>query len=321
MKTCADIPFGEQFGKHKVAPYRESIYVGYRYYDKKPEAIRYPFGHGLSYTSFAYSDLSVSHADGRIAATFTVANTGERDGAEVVQLYVGSNADSAVFKAEKELKAFSKVYLKAGESMSVTLSFAESDLAYYNVKERRWVVENGEYAVLIGASSRDIRLSAKLTVTGQAEAIAPYSEEIMEGYRSIADGKVTDTVFEALLGREIPAEPALTPYTIESPFSDFQNTRMGRFLYNSIMNGIAAQGKGIDKLPEGSEKDERIKNQQFILRFIPTNCPRAMIQSGGGRMQMNMARAITDLANGHILKAIGAIAKKDKPLPLPCEEK
>lgn len=321
MNTCEDIPFGGEFGKHKIVPYRESIFVGYRYYDKAPDKIRYPFGHGLSYTTFAYSDLQITQKDGQVTASLTISNIGRRDGAEIVQLYVGNNENSAVFKAEKELKAFCKIYLKAGEEKTVTLTFLESDIAYYHVGEHAWVVEDGDYAILIGASSRDIRLTGHIDISGHPDVTAPYTDKIANAYQSVADGSVTDAAFETLLGRQIPAEPVLVPYTIESPIGDFQNTKLGRFLYNSVINGIAAQGKGIDKLPEGSEKNEQIKNQQFVLRFIPCNCPRALIQSGGGRMQMNMAYAMTYLANGHIIKAIKAALKKDRPLPLPCENR
>lgn len=320
MKHGEDIPFGDQFGQHKIVPYRESIYVGYRYYDKTPEKICYPFGHGLSYTSFDYSDLTIRHEDGRITATLTVTNSGSVSGGEVVQLYVGKNKNSAVFKAEKQLKAFAKVYLAPKESKTVTLSIDQSELAYYHVKAHTWVVEDGIYPICVGASSRDIRLTGEVEISNQAKCAAPYSEAVVDAYDHIADGKVTDAVFEAMYGAKIPAEPPVTPYTTESPLRDFQNTKMGRFLYNTIMNGVAAQGKGIEKMPEGTEKDERIKNQNFILRFIPTNCPRAMTQSGGGRMQMNMARAITEVANGHIFRAIKEVLGGDKPEKLPCEK-
>lgn len=320
MKKCADIPFGDQFGKHIIVPYRESIYVGYRYFDKATDKIRYPFGHGLSYTSFTYSDLKIVHTNGRVSVNLTVTNTGSVNGAEVVQVYAGKNNNTAVFKAEKELKAFTKVYLEAGESKTVILTFAEEDLAYYNISTQSWIVENGTYPILVGASSRDIRLNGFIEVIGHNAVTVPYTGDVVASYEAIAEGKVTDTVFEKLLGHTIPAESAVYPYTIESPISDFQNSKMGKFLYNSVINGIAAQGKGIEKLPEGPEKDERIKNQTFILRFIPCNSPRALIQSGGGRMQMNMARAITELANGHIIKAIKEIVSGDKPTKLPCEE-
>lgn len=319
MKSCADIPFGEYFGRGKVAAYRESIYVGYRYYDKAPQKICYPFGHGLSYTSFAYSNLSVEHKDSTVTASLTLTNTGNVNGAEVVQLYIGKNPGTSVFKAEKELKAFCKVYLQAGESKRVTLTFDEADLAYYNTN-CGWVIENGTYPILIGSSSRNIHLTAEIDVSGHEESPVPYSAAVVDAYEGIAENKVTDALFASLLGREIPAEPAVYPYTIESPLSDFQHNAIGRFLYNTIMNGVAAQGKNIEKMPEGDEKDERIKNQNFIMRFIPTNCPRAMIQSGGGRMQMNIARAIAQIANGHIIKAIREATKKDPPSKLPCEE-
>lgn len=320
MKRCDDIPFGDQYGKHKVVTYPESIFVGYRYFDKAPAKIRYPFGHGLSYTTFAYSDLHIQHKDGTVTANVTVTNTGKAAGAEVVQLYAGKNCGSQVFKAEKELRTFTKVYLAPGESKTVTLSFAEKDLSYYNVKTNAWVLENGSYPILVGASSRDIRLNGQVEISGQSAIPAPYAKEIVDAYEQIEAGKVTDPIFEKLLGYKIPAEPPVYPYTIESPISDFQHTKLGRFLYRSVLNGIAAQDKGLDKMPEGPEKDARIKGQSFVLRFIPSNSPRALIQSGGGRMQMNMAYAIAELANGHFIKAIKAVTGGEKPAKLPCEE-
>lgn len=320
MKACTDIPFGTEYGKGKVFPYREGIYVGYRYFDKVTDKIRYPFGHGLSYTSFEYSDLKIEKVGDAYVVNVTVTNTGTRDGAEVVQLYVGKNDNTKVFKADKELKAFGKVYLKAGESKILILSVQESDFAYYNVKEQAWVVENGNYPIYVGASSQDIRRTGMVEITGYEEVDSPYSTAVGDGYENIANSGISDKVFEELLGNKIPAESPLTPITIESPISDFVHTKMGKFLYNSVLNGIAAQGKDIEKLPEGPEKDERIKNQDFVLRFIPCNCPRALIQSGGGRMQMNFAYAMADLANGHIIKAIKDVVIADKPEPLPCEQ-
>ncbi len=320
VRTCADIPFGDQFGRHKVVPYRESIFVGYRYYDKAPDKIRYPFGFGLSYTSFSYGDLHLEHTDGIITAALTVTNTGRRDGAEVVQLYVGKNEKTAVYKAEKELRAFTKVYLKSGESKSVTLTFTEADLAYYHTALHRWVVENGHYSVLAGASSRDIRLTGSIEITGQEQVPPPCSAGTAAAYDAIAERGIPDSVFAQVLGRPIPQEPPALPYTIESPLSDLTNSPMGRFLYRCVHTVASALGRDIRRLPEGPEKEERIKNQRFLLDLIPSNSPRSLIQSGGGMAQMHMARAAIELANGHILRAVRLAVKREKPLPLPCEE-
>lgn len=322
MKTCTDIPFGEQYSKHKIEQYRENIYVGYRFFDRVPEKIRYPFGYGLSYTEFAYRDLIVSRIDGEITATLTVTNIGERDGSEVVQLYVGKNANAKVFKADKELKAFAKVYLQAGESRKVTMKFKEADLAYYHTKNHEWVVENGTYPILVGANSRDIRLKLDLTVNGYPKVEAPYSKETVEAYEKIAVCEISDQVFEETIGRPIPEEPAVLPYTLESSLMDYQNTRMGRLIRKAILWGLTLDGKKYERLPEGRERDALLKNQQFILNLVPRNCPRSLMQSGGGgALQMNLAHAITELANGHVWRAIGLAIRGERKISLPCEAK
>ncbi len=322
MKTVGDIPFGQHYSKSKIEQYRESIYVGYRYFDKASERVRYPFGYGLSYTTFDYRNLIISRVDGLITATLTVTNSGERDGAEVVQLYVGKNANTKVYKADKELKAFAKVRLKAGESRKVELKFNEADLAYYHTKEHSWVVENGTYPILVGANSRDIRLKLDLTVDGHEKAESPYRPEVVKTYERIASGAIPDPIFEEILGHPIPEEPPVLPYTLESSLMDYTHTRMGRLIRKAIHFGLSLDGKKYERLPEGRERDALLKNQQFILNLVPRNCPRSLIQSGGGGiLQMNLAHAINELANGHVWKAIILAVKGEKKLPLPCEEK
>lgn len=321
MKTCEDIPFGDRFSRKKIEQYRENIYVGYRFFDEIPEKIRYPFGFGLSYTAFAYRDLQVSQKDGKILADVTVENIGERTGSEVIQLYVGRNANSAVFKARKELKAFEKVTLAPGEVRTVALEIPESELAYYNTKEKAWVLENGEYPIQIAASARDIKLSRVVTISGQRQAEHPYSDTTVKAYRDIFCGEIPDEVFAETLGYSIPEEPAVRPYTIESPISDYTNNTAGRFVYSCITKGIAFTGRAVDNMPDGSEKDALIKNNRFILKLIPRNCARSLIQSSGGIAQMNTARAVTEFANGHFLRALWQLLKGGKPRPLPCNEK
>lgn len=320
MKTCDDIPFGEQFSRSKNELYRENIYVGYRFFDEAPDKIRYPFGYGLGYTTFAYRDLEVRQENGRIIAEVTVENVGERPGSEVVQLYAGRNATSAVFKARKALKAFTKIKLEPGESARVVLEICEEDLAYYNTKESRWVLENGEYPIQVASSAADMKLSRVVTISGQPEAQAPYAEKTVKEYRGIASGTISDEAFAETLGYPIPEEPPVLPYTIESPFNDYQNNGAGRFIFSCISKGIAFTGRKVDKMPEGGAKDELIKNNRFILELIPRNCPRSLIQSSGGIAQMNVARAVTDFANGHFLRAVCELLRGGKPLPLPCKE-
>ena len=195
----ADTPARENFGGDgPTVEYREGLYVGYRYYDTAGVPTAFPFGYGLSYTSFAYSDLNADEN----GVSLTVTNTGSCAGAEVVQLYV-AKPDAKIFRPAKELKGFVKVQLEAGESKTVTIPLDDKAFRYWNVVTDRWEVEGGSYQLLVGASSTDIRLSAAVTVAGTG-APDPYAGKALEHYRTAQVQSVPDAEFEALLGRPIP---------------------------------------------------------------------------------------------------------------------
>ncbi|MFE6386914.1 glycoside hydrolase family 3 C-terminal domain-containing protein [Nocardiopsis dassonvillei] len=154
-------------GENSAVLYGEGLYVGYRWYDARDMEVAFPFGHGLSYTSFAYSDLELEQDGAGITAHLTVTNTGDRTGREVVQFYV-AKPDSAVSRAPRELKGFTGVTLEPGRSERVSVLLSREDLAYWEVRADRWVVEGGEYVVSAGASSRDLRATAAIAVEGDA---------------------------------------------------------------------------------------------------------------------------------------------------------
>ncbi len=155
-------------GNGRYIEYKEGPFVGYRYYDKHPEKIRYPFGHGLSYTSFDYSEpeteiKSVTEPFDEIHLSFKISNTGEITGKEAWQLYV-AKPDSITRRPEKELKAFGKIELMPGETKTIEAVLTHRDFAYYNPYMKDWVVENGQYQIMIGSSSRDIYLEEAVTI-------------------------------------------------------------------------------------------------------------------------------------------------------------
>lgn len=158
----------EQYpGVGQIGKYSEGLFFGYRHHDKRNVAPQFPFGHGLSYTTFEFSNVKVARPQIKVGEGQTVEvqvkNTGRRAGAEVVQLYV-QDVKSSVERPVKELKAFAKVMLKPGESKRLQLSLNERSMAYYDVAQKKWVVEPGEFKVLIGSSSRDIKLNASFEV-------------------------------------------------------------------------------------------------------------------------------------------------------------
>ena len=196
-----DTPAAHYFpGKKQNAEYREGLYVGYRYYETANRAVQYPFGYGLSYTTFAYSDLQVN-AD---KITFTITNTGSCAGAEVAQLYV-AKPDAKIFRPAKELKGFVKVFLKPGENKAVTIPLDDKTFRYWNVTTDRWEVEGGSYRLLVGANVQDIRLTAEIALPGTG-APDPYAGKELEHYRTAHVQEVPDAEFEALLGRPLPEE-------------------------------------------------------------------------------------------------------------------
>mgnify|MGYP004653048731 FL=1 len=308
--SYSDVPYGEEYSKKTNELYKESIFVGYRYTESAGVAPAFPFGHGLSYTEFSYRNLHVSQENDRVNVTFDLCNTGTRQGAEVVQLYVKNNADSAVFKAKRELRAFAKVRLDAKEETRVSLSFPLSDLAFWDPSANRFVTEDGRYTAEIGASSSDIRLSHPFEVTGQERVVSPYSEAVNTAMK---DGEpITDDLFSALLGSPLPQEPPLLPLTMESRFHDFQNTFMGRILYNAVCGVAKKQLKRAKKLPAGAERDNRIKGAVFLQRIFDTNCVRTLSLSAGWSLPWNIAEGFVLLGNGHLFRGVGAMCRSYK---------
>jgi len=144
--------------------YEEGIYVGYRHYDTKGIEPLFPFGHGLSYTTFEYSNLRIiPGTDGGIRVTLDVKNTGKAPGAEVVQLYV-KDVEASVDRPKKELKGFAKIALEPGETKEAQIHLDRDAFAFLSPEKNQWVVEDGEFEILVGASSRDIRLNQKMAL-------------------------------------------------------------------------------------------------------------------------------------------------------------
>ena len=196
-----DTPAKDNFaGAGRTVQYREGLYVGYRYYQTAGVPVAFPFGHGLSYTSFAYSDLKAS-ADG---VTLTVTNTGTRAGMEIVQLYV-AKPDAKIFRPAQELKGFAKVPLRPGESRTVVIPLDDKAFRYWNTQTNRWEVEGGQYELRVGASSADIRLTAAVEVAG-TNAPDPYAGKTLPHYKTGSVQNVPDAEWETLLGHAIPQD-------------------------------------------------------------------------------------------------------------------
>ena len=198
VNAYADTPAKDNFaGPGRMVQYREGLYVGYRYYQTAGVPVAFPFGYGLSYTSFAYSNLQAASN----GVTLTVTNTGKRAGAEIVQLYV-AKPGAEVLRPAQELKGFAKVQLQPGESKTVTILLDDKAFRYWNTKTDSWEVEGGSYELRVGASSADIRLTAVVEVAGTG-APNPYAGKHLPHYTSGKVQSVPDDEWATLLGRPV----------------------------------------------------------------------------------------------------------------------
>ncbi len=195
----ADVPSAADFAtRRKTVEYREGLYIGYRYFTTAEKAVRFPFGYGMSYTTFAYSDMAADEQ----GVSLTVTNTGSVAGTEIVQLYTAKK-NSELFRPAKELKGFARVTLAPGEKQRITIMLDDKAFRFWNVKTNRWEIEGGEYELLVGASVEDIRLCEKISVHGTA-TVHPYEDRDLECYYKGDVLHVSDADFEKLLGHPIP---------------------------------------------------------------------------------------------------------------------
>ena len=310
-----DVPFGDKFGKDIDEIYKESIYVGYRYYLSADKEVRFPFGYGLSYSKFVYSGLKVKKDEDKLTVTLNVKNVSDIDGYEIVQIYVSSPKEK-MFKAIRELKGFSKIHLKAKESKNVVIDIELDDLKSWAIKDNRFVLESGEYVVQVGKNSRDIILEKAIEI--EAEEINPqFEKDVQNVYENLKFEEITDNLYEKMSGVKIPGVQPKKPITLESRFTDYKLTFMGKILYNSVLATAKKEMKAALKLPEGTERENKIKGALFLKRILDSNSIRSLSMSAGSGLPYNFAEGFRDLANGHLIKGIKDFTTKIKAPSLP----
>ena len=251
--------------------------------------VQYPFGFGLSYTTFEYSDLKVDEKGIKVIVT----NTGSYDGAEVVQLYVGL-PNAIVFRPEKELKGFAKVFLRKGESKEVTIPFDDKTFRYWNVKTNQWEIEMGNYEVMVGASISDIRLKGTLEVEGTTNEY-PYNPALFPYYYTGLAQNISDHEFETLLGYPIPSGKWSGELGLNDAICQMYYAKSG--LARLIYNRLTAMKK----------KSEDAGKPNLNILFIYNMPFRAMAKMTGGAVSMEMAKGMLAVVNGHFFKGIGIV--------------
>ncbi len=301
-------------GPQRSVEYREGPFFGYRYYDTAEVPVRYPFGFGLSYTTFEYSGLSVD-ADG---VTFKIKNTGAMDGAEIAQLYVGLE-ESDIFRPKKELKGFKKVFIKAGETVEVKIPFDDKTFRYFNVKTDQWEIEGGDYTIMIGASVEDIRLSDKITVAGTTD-VKPYDKEALPSYYSGKVANVGIREFRALLGSDAFDEavkkgekPPKNTYPVPDPCYQFYKKKRMKIHPNCTVDDLRYSKRWVGRLFSGGVRfgknfmwaiGNRTLSNTMVMGVVHQPL-RGLVKFGG--MNRAQLEGFVLMFNGKLFKGLGQL--------------
>lgn len=307
--TLEDTPAFAQFGKRFNTQYRESVFVGYRFYQSFAKPVAFPFGFGLSYTSFAIDNLELSQvslAPGEtLEVSVRVRNTGSRVGKQVLQLYVAPPA-SALFRPQKELKSFQKVELSPGESRVIHFKLEHGDFAYWNAAIHAWHCEAGEYRLMVGTSTADTPLEGSvMLVSDQPGVSVPDYTQSAPGYYAYGTGTLntSDTAFEVVYGSPLPLDPQAEPkpYDLNSTLWDARNRVRGKLL------AVILKREGRKKVSGGGEYQEA--NDRIVQASI-MDAPLRSYAVGG--VPMRIPESIALLLNGKVVKAVRKLLEREK---------
>lgn len=289
-----DVPSRDTFGK-KTTHYKEGLYAGYRYYDKAGKAVRFPFGYGLSYTQFAYSDLKI---EGR-TVTAAVTNTGCTAGAEVVQLYVAP-PKNGLYRPAKELKGFAKVSLQPGESRTVRFELNDRSFAVWC--DGCWKVPMGSYEICVGASVADIRLHTALAVDGVSLAAPDWQKG---SWYETLQGLPTDAEFEKLCGSPLQSDPEPKKGAFTMEHSTMELKDISAVMMQMFKGTEATIAKSF-----GGKADYSDPTFKMMVMSGADAPLRAAVLSSCGMFPANLAEGMLALANGHPLQGIKKMVKK-----------
>ena len=299
-----DVASSDNFPSHKrTIEYREAYGVGYRYFEKAEVKPAFPFGFGLSYTTFEYKNLKVDEK----GVSFEITNTGKVDGKEISQLYVGLQG-SEVIRPVKELKGFAKVFLKAGETKKVSIPFDDKTFRYFNVKTNKWEIEKGTYDIYVGASSDDIRLTATIFQKG-TEAELPYDIKSLPNYALGNLRNLPDQEFELLLGHPIPSGEL--PFYKKNRMVVDYNTTMRELRYSKRWVGRLV-GKAIPWFTRVLIKFGNRELANTLIMGVVHQPMRGMSRFSGGGLRMSQLDGLIMMFNGHFWKGLHHFNKEGR---------
>jgi len=269
------------------------MHVGYRYFDSTEKPVLFPFGHGLTYTTFEFSALKLdflvdSLDDTQMDVSVTVTNSGIRHGHEVVQVYV-KDCERSVFRPIHELKAFRKIYLAPQESTTVKLHLGRDAFTFWDVGVRKWIVEPGRFEIQVGSSSRDIKLIETIAVAKGFHASRDARSAHLPAYYPIQDIADDDEGFTNALGYPIP-RPAMSNgyFTYNTPLRDIRTSWLGAKIYDRVMQRV------YNSLANRDDPLEYAMQREFA-ESMPL---RGLVMFSNGRLNFDLLELMLSVMNG-----------------------
>ena len=289
-----DNPTNDSFSQRLFIPYKEGIYVGYRYYQKAGIRPIFPFGYGLSYTKFAYDSLNIEEKEDHFDISFTLTNTGEYKGKEVVQLYLGKPQEN-VPNPIRELKGFEKIELDVNESKTVRFCLSKEELRYFDNKERRYILEDGTYRIEIGSSVEDIHLFKDVYVHGETVEKQDVDDWYFHPY-----GEPSVEQFTTLYGKKVPVDETGKGFDRTNTFGDLlQGGFIARSIGKAMLTGMSRSMNIDPNTPKG--------------RAMMNMAMNVDLESTAIGIGDSLVDGLLALANGHIIKGILLLMKKSEP--------
>jgi len=281
-----DVPSSKYFpGGSQTSEYRDSIFVGYRYYETHNIPVRYPFGFGLSYSNFSYSGLTTKVDKNVLKVSFKVKNLGPYDAKEVSEIYAGCEVNS-VFKAKKELKEFVKTALKVNEEKTISIDIPLDNLKYFNVKEKKWVLDGGVYSLYVGGDSHKEAIKCNFKVSSKVLSENPYNSNELPSYYNGDVKNISSKEFSKLMGFKLPSKNAkwFPPFNEDNCLNTISHTIAGYILKKEVKNNPTLKA-----------------NPEYLSQLLQMPF-RQLIMMGGDKITREEIKGFYDFINGHMNK-------------------
>ena len=308
-KKLDNVPFINEYGKNREEYYKESIFIGYRYYLSHPEKILFPFGFGLSYTKFKYSQIECEVKKDLIKVRYKIKNIGPMKGKETSFVFI-SKDDSLTYRPVRELKGFEKIELDVNEQKEVEINIPIEELKYYETNLARFVLEDGRYEIEVGSSSTQIELNTAISLKGEKIT----NPLVLEKYKKVDLDSITLDDFKLLYNSEFPIPVDLEKNLDEKMIKEY-SSHFGK-LVRRIANRVGKHKiRKANHIRDKKKRREEVKNAYFIYRSIDNTPMYLGCNNSSGVITKTLANGLSLMCNGHFFKGLKIILKREKKIP------